>query len=185
MTQEQVSNSMGNGSRYKLMEQVILRLDQFSELQGKAVSFLILIATLQISYELVLRYVFNAPTVWGLEMTVYLCGVTYVMSGAFAERYGAHIRVDVFYNKWKLRTRAWFDLLVTDLLFFFFGGVLLWFSGVWFWEAATQGLTSGTIWDPPIWPMRLVIVIGALFLMISGIPKVLRDLAMALWNVKL
>ncbi|MBI9091051.1 MAG: TRAP transporter small permease subunit [Desulfobacterium sp.] len=185
MTQQRVSHAIQEDPWFRFMVQWIQKIDKFSELQGKVFSFLILIATFQICYELVLRYVFNAPTVWGLELTVYLCGITYIMSGAFAERYGVHIRVDVFYNKWPLRNRAWFDLLVTDMLLFFLTSVLIWHGGLWFWEAVTQGLTSGTIWDPQIWPMRLVIVMGAFFLMISSVPKFFRDFALAVWNVKL
>jgi TRAP-type mannitol/chloroaromatic compound transport system permease small subunit len=151
-------------------------IDRISEWEGKLFSFLLVIATFQICYELILRYVLNAPTTWGLEITIYLCSTTYVMSGAYAERFRAHIRVDLFYNRWRPRTQALFDLVLTDVLFFFFCGVLVWQSGVWFWEAATQGLTSGTIWDPPIWPMRLVIVVGACFLLLAGVGKFLRDL---------
>jgi TRAP-type mannitol/chloroaromatic compound transport system permease small subunit len=172
-------------SRFAVMVKIADRLDLLTELQGKVVSLLILVATLQICFELVMRYFFNAPTMWGLEVTVYLCGITYIMSGAYAERYGAHIRVDVFYSKWRPRTRAWFDLLVADMFLFFFSGMLFWHGTIWFWEAVSQDLTSGTIWDPIIWPMRLMIVLGALMLFVSGIPKFLRDLSYAVWNVKI
>ena len=184
MTQQNLQ-TMNPETPFAAMTKIAKALDQVSEWQGKAVSLLILLATVQICYELVMRYFFNAPTVWGLELTVYLCGVTYIMAGAYAERYGAHIRVDVFYNNWRPRTQAWFDLMVTDLFLFFFSGVLLWHGSIWFWEAVSQELTSGTIWDPIIWPMRLVIVLGALMLFISGIPKFLRDMTHAVWNVKI
>jgi TRAP-type mannitol/chloroaromatic compound transport system permease small subunit len=98
-----------------------------------------------------------------------------MMSGAYAERYNAHIKVDIFYNRWRPRTRALFDLIVTDTLLMFFCIVLTWQSAVWFWEAMSQGLTSGTIWDPPIWPMRLVILVGAIFLLLAAFGKSVRD----------
>jgi TRAP-type mannitol/chloroaromatic compound transport system permease small subunit len=151
-------------------------IDRLSESEGKIFSFLIVVATIQVCFELILRYFFNAPTTWGLEMTLYLCSTTYVMSGAYAERYNAHIRVDIFYNRWRPRTRALFDLMVTDTLMLFFCAVLTWQSALWFWEAVIQGLTSGTIWDPPIWPMRLVILIGAIFLFLAAFAKSMRDL---------
>ena len=158
------------------MAGVLTAIDRLSEWGGKITSILILAATAQVCYELVLRYVFNAPTTWGLEMTLYLCSTTYVISGAYATRYGAHIRVDIFYNRWTRRTRSIFDLVVTGFLFYFFTGVLVWQSTLWFWEAYADNLTSGTIWDPPIWPMRLIIVIGAVMLMLSGIAQSIRDI---------
>jgi TRAP-type mannitol/chloroaromatic compound transport system permease small subunit len=154
---------------------VLHGIDRISEWEGKIFSFLIVVATLQVCFELILRYVFNAPTTWGLEMTLYLCSTTYVMSGAFAERYNAHIKVDIFYNRWSPRTRAFFDLIVTDTLLMFFCIILTWQSAAWFWEAVSQGLTSGTIWDPPIWPMRLIIMIGAIFLLLAAFAKSVRD----------
>ncbi len=159
---------------------ILRAIDRISEWEGKLFSFLIVVATIQVCFELVLRYVFNAPTAWGLEMTLYLCSTTYVMAGAYAERYNAHIKVDIFYNRWSLRTRAFFDLIVTDSLLMFFCIVLTWQSAVWFWEAVSQGLTSGTIWDPPIWPMRLVILVGALFLSLAAFGKSMRDLLLVL-----
>ena len=112
-----------------------------------------MIATFQDCYELVLRYAINAPTQWGLEMTLYLCATTYIMAGAYAERLNAHIKVDVIYNRWSPRGQALFDLIVSGSLFFFFCGLLVWHSAVWFWDGVSQGLTSGTAWDPVVWPM--------------------------------
>jgi TRAP-type mannitol/chloroaromatic compound transport system permease small subunit len=150
-------------------------IDNISEWQGKVFSIFILFATFQICFELILRYVFDSPTIWGLEMTIYLCGITYMMSGAYAERFKAHIRVDILYNRWSTRVQAWFDLFVTDVLFFFFCGLLVWHSIDWFWTALVHGRTSGTIWDIPIWPMRLVIVIGSSGLLLAGFGKAVRD----------
>jgi TRAP-type mannitol/chloroaromatic compound transport system permease small subunit len=158
------------------MAGVIRAIDAISEWGGKITSILILVATVQVCYELVMRYVFNSPSAWGLEMTLYLCSTTYVISGAYATLYDAHIRVDIFYNRWRKRTRSIFDLVVSGFLFYFFTGVLVWQSALWFWEAYTDNLTSGTIWDPPIWPMRLVILVGAVMLLLSGVAKSMRDL---------
>ena len=158
------------------MAVVLKAIDRLSEWGGKITSILILVATAQVCYELTLRYVFDTPTAWGLEMTLYLCSTTYVISGAYATLYDAHIRVDIFYNRWSRRTRSFFDLVITGFLFYFFTGVLVWQSALWFWEAYTEKLTSGTIWDPPIWPMRLIILVGAVMLMLSGAAKSIRDI---------
>lgn len=166
------------------LRRLLSAIDFITEWQGMIFSSFIVLATFQVCYELVRRYVFHAPTVWGLEMTVYLCATTYVMAGAYAERFKAHIRVDIFYNRWSQRVQACFDLFVTDVLFFFFCGLLVWHGIDWFWEAVREGSTSGTIWDPPIWPMRLVIVLGALGLFIAGVGRAARDLVTAVRGVR-
>jgi TRAP-type mannitol/chloroaromatic compound transport system permease small subunit len=157
-------------------------VQKICEREGEIFSFLLVVATLQVCYELVLRYVFNAPTVWGLELTLYLCSTTYIMAGAYAGRFDAHIKIDVFYSRWSPRTQALLDLFLANVLFFVFCGLLVWHSGAWLWEAISQNLTSGTIWDPPIWPMRLVIFVGSCFLLLSGIGRFISDIYTAIHN---
>ncbi len=161
------------------MKAFIAMIDWISEWEGKIVSFLFVIASVQVCLELTLRYAFNAPTIWGLELTIYLCAVTYVMGGAYAQRFNAHIQVDLFYIRWSPRTRAIVDLFISDLLFFFFCGVLVWQSGAWAWNAFSKGMTSGTIWDPPIWPMKSILFFGSLLLFLQGCCKFIRDLTTA------
>jgi len=161
------------------MEKVLRFIDRLSEYQGKLFSFLLVIATLQISYELTRRYFFNSPTDWGLEATEWLCAVTYVMGGAFAHLTDDHIKVDLFYMNWSRHTKALVDVCVGHLVFFFFLGVLVWQSGLWLLESITQGITTGSAWDPPVWPMRLVLLVGSLMLLLQGIAKFIRDLQVA------
>jgi TRAP-type mannitol/chloroaromatic compound transport system permease small subunit len=162
-----------------MVAKLLSGIDRLSEWSGKISSFFILVATFQVCYELVLRYVFNAPTIWGLEMTLYLCGITYVMAGAYAAFHDAHIRVDIFYNRLTRRARGILDLLVTDLLFFFFVGILVWQAADWFWESFDEKLTSGSEWDPIIWPMRFVLLLGSFILLLSGVAKFIRDVQAA------
>jgi TRAP-type mannitol/chloroaromatic compound transport system permease small subunit len=174
-TPQDPSRESGDPIRTGVIPGLLRRIDLMGLWGGRIASYMILVATAQVCYELILRYVFNKPTVWGLETTLYLCAVTYVMSGAYASVHNAHIRVDLFYSRWRPKVRAAVDILVTDLLFFFFCGVLVWQSSLWFYEAWADGLTSGTIWDPPIWPMRLVLVVGGTLLFLSGVGQFIRD----------
>lgn len=158
------------------MEKFLKGIEFISEWQGKIFSILLIVATLQICYELTRRYFFNAPTDWGLELTIMFCGTTYVMSGAYVYLHDAHIRVDVFYLNWSKRTKAWVDVLVTDMVFFSFCGVLVWQSGIWAYDAAVSGMTSGSVWDPPEWPMRTMLFLGSLTLLLQGFVRFVRDL---------
>ncbi|MCG8376635.1 MAG: TRAP transporter small permease subunit [Chlorobiales bacterium] len=158
------------------MDKLIGFIERLSLRQGEIFSFLLVVATLQICYELTLRYAFNAPTLWGQEMTIYLCAVAYVMAGAYAHKLDAHIKVDLLYLRWSPRTRARVDICVAHLFFFFFCGVLVWQSGLWAWKSIVRGLTSGSAWDPPIWPLRVLLFLGSLTLLLQGLAKFLCDL---------
>lgn len=151
-------------------------IDGMSEWSGKIFSFLLVAATIVVVYEVVMRYAFNAPTVWGLELTIFLCGATYVMGGAFAHLYDAHVKVDALYIRWSPRLRAIVDLVTAP--FFFFGvGIMMWAGAEWTGKAIIGGVTSGSIWDPIIWPMRLLIPLGSFLLLLQGLAKFIRDFA--------
>ncbi|GAB4255686.1 MAG: TRAP transporter small permease subunit [Deferrisomatales bacterium] len=151
-------------------------IDQINEWQGRIFSGLLIIATLQVCYELVMRYFFNAPTTWGLEMTIYLCSATYVMAGAYAHKHNAHLKVDLLHGRLSKRTMARIDVFVSQPIFFFFALVLVWQSGAWTLESVERGTTSGTLWDPPIWPMRLSVFVAACLLLLQGVANLTRDL---------
>ena len=68
-------------------------------------------------YEVVSRYVFNAPTTWAAAFVSILFIAAVVPAGAdLAARHG-HIRMDAFYSRWSVRARARSDALTALLLF--------------------------------------------------------------------
>lgn len=159
------------------MKSFLSVIDSMNEWSGKIFSFLVLAAALVVVHEVVMRYVFNAPTVWGLDLTVFLCGATYVMAGAYAHYHNAHVKIEALYGRWTPRTRAMVDLLVTAPLFFGFCGVLAWVGTEWTWKAVVGGTTYYTEWHVPLWPMRLIITLAAFLLLLQGLAKFIRDLA--------
>ena len=76
------------------------------------------------------------------------------------------------------RLQAIADLVTIP--FFFIGiGTVVWMSAIWTAEAIEGGHTTGTIWDPPIWPMRLLLTVGAFLLLLQGVVKLIRDFGQA------
>lgn len=153
-------------------------IDKIGEWSGRIVAWLAVVATFLVAAEVVMRYAFKAPTVWSLELTVYLFGAMYMIGGAYAQWIGAHIRVDVLYGRWTPRVKAVADLL-TSPIFFLIMGLLVW-KGVEFTVQSIVGAeTSGSMWSPPIWPARLLIPLGSFLLLLQGLAKFIRDLGIA------
>ena len=150
-------------------------IDMISEWSGRLFSYLILIATFLITVEVIMRYAFNSPTTWSLELTIILCGTTYLMGGAYALRYDAHVRVDALYNTWTPRTKALVDVITIPI--FFLGLIVLFWIGLqWTIQAYVGHETLGEMWSPIIWPVRAFIPISALLIMLQGVAKFYRDL---------
>lgn len=89
---------------------------------GRAFGWCILILTLSVSYEVFVRYVLNAPTVWAFDMMIQMYGALFLMCGAYALAQDTHVRADVVYRLFPVRVQASLDFLLYFL--FFFPGIL-------------------------------------------------------------
>ena len=97
-------------------------IDAISEWSGKGIAYLILPGILILALEVVLRYVFDSPTMWAHGTTQRIFATYYILSGAYIFRYNKHVSVDIVYNRFSLRTRANLSL-IGSLFFFVFCGV--------------------------------------------------------------
>lgn len=86
-------------------------VSRLNKLLGEGASWLYAVVFLITIFEVVGRYVFNAPTVWVLELSIALAGIQYAIGGAYAMQRDAHVRIDVIYNLCGPRVRAVFDIL--------------------------------------------------------------------------
>jgi len=95
---------------------------------GRAFGWCILILTLSVSYEVFVRYVLNAPTVWAFDMMVQMYGALFLMCGAYALAQDTHVRADVVYRLFPVKVQAGLDFLLYFV--FFFPGIiaLVWYG---------------------------------------------------------
>ena len=73
----------------------------------------IVAAMLILIQEVVLRYVFNAPTIWAHETTIFLCGVAFVYGGLYCAARDQHIRVVLLYDLLPTALRRVFDIVIS------------------------------------------------------------------------
>lgn len=72
----------------------------------------------------------------------------------------------------------------TFIFFFMFVVVLLWKGWDMTWKALQIMERSQSQWGPVIWPSRLVIPVGAFLLLLQGLAKFIRDMAVATGRAK-
>ncbi|MCL0087574.1 TRAP transporter small permease subunit [Dehalococcoidia bacterium] len=87
----------------KKLNAVLKAIDKISEVTGKCASWLMIVVTLIILYEVIARTVFGAPTVWAFELSIMLWGTYFVSVMAWTHKEGGHIAVDVIYNWFSTR----------------------------------------------------------------------------------
>ena len=149
--------------------------DRLSAWFGKAFGWLIILMTLGVSYEVIVRYVLNAPTPWSLDVSFIMYGTLFLMGGAYTLSRGGHVRGDFLYRLWSPRTQAKVEL-VLYFLFFFPGVLALVFAG-WKYAARSWRYMEVSVNSPagvPIFQLKTVLVAAGILLVIQGIAQVLR-----------
>lgn len=81
-----------------------------------------------ISYDVILRYVFYAPTFWALEVNTFLLAFLCVIPAGDVLRLGSQIRITVLYERFGPAVQARLDMLR--------GGAGLFFCAVMIWKGA-------------------------------------------------
>ena len=85
--------------------------NRLARVLGDQVSLVFLAAVAFTFYEVVMRYVFNAPTVWVHEMTIGLSATAFVIGGAYTMQRRDHIRISLAYQLLPVRGRRLMDVV--------------------------------------------------------------------------
>ena len=153
---------------------VIRAIEKASDWSGNFVAYWIVLAVFVYYYEVIARYVFNSPTNWAHEAMFLMFGAQYLLSGAATLRDGKHVRVDVVYALFSIRTRAWLDI-VTSLAFFIFVVTLI-VTGFFFAMDAVEVMeVSFTEWAIQYWPVKFAIMIGGILILLQGVAGLMRN----------
>ncbi len=151
-------------------------VDWMSDKTGLFISFWTVNAVCFYFFEVIMRYIFNTPTIWVHEASYLLLGMQYLLAGGFALLHGAHVRVDVVYNYLPLRGRVGMDIF-TSMFFFMFALVLVLTSWTYFENAYSMGETTVETWGIQYWPVKGIMLLGSVMLLMAGISKLLKDIS--------
>lgn len=149
--------------------------DRLSAWFGKTFGWLIILMTFGMAYEVLVRYAFNRPTPWALDLSFIMYGTIFMMGGAYTLSRNGHVRGDFVYRTWRPQTQALVDL-VLYILFFFPGILALVFTG-WKYASRSWGYGEVSVNSPagiPIYQFKAVIVAAGLLLLIQGLAQVFR-----------
>ncbi len=159
------------------MTRILHFIDSLSAWFGKAFAWCIVILTFSTCYEVFVRYVLNAPTVWAFDMSVQMYGALFMMCGAYTLSQGAHVRGDVLYRLLPKKTQAKIDL-VLYILFLMPGALALIFYGYGF--AADSWFYKEVSWSSPariqIYYFKTLIPIAGVLVLLQGIAEAVRCL---------
>jgi TRAP-type mannitol/chloroaromatic compound transport system permease small subunit len=152
-------------------------IDRFTEKSALLFAWLIVPLVGAVTWEVLARYAFDAPTSWAYETIYSLYAAMFMLGAAYALRTGAHVRTDFLWEKWPARTRAAIDA-VAYLACFFPAMLLFLVAGL---EAAWSSYAMGersadTSWFPPLWPLKALVPASTLLLLLQGVSECIKSL---------
>ena len=149
--------------------------DQFVVWIGRAFAWCIFILTAAVMYEVIMRYFFNAPTLWSFDFTIQMYGAVFMMGGASAMSTKTHVKADMYYNKLSEKGQAILDLILF-ICFYAPGVFALTYAGYFY--AKKAWIVHETSWNSPaqiqIYFSKSLIPIAGLLLLIIGISEIFR-----------
>lgn len=161
------------------MQTVLRWVDTISEWTGKIARWFIIPIVFIIVTEVVLRYVFNRPTLWAWDINIQLQAALVSLGLGYALLHKSHVSVDIIVTRLSPRRNAIIETIT--------GPVLIATVGLLLWRMAPYVLNSirirelhGSIWMPPIYPVKVVILTGICLLLLQGIANWIRSLMVAI-----
>lgn len=152
------------------------RIDAFNERCGQLGALLILPMVGVVVYEVIMRYVFTAPTSWGFETTTFIYGVHYILGLSYTQLYNGHVTIDIFSSRLPRRKKAALSVISYCLIFFPTFGAMTYFAWVYAVNSWKQWEHLSTSWAPPVYPFKTLMAVGFTLLLIQGFSTVLKEL---------
>jgi TRAP-type mannitol/chloroaromatic compound transport system permease small subunit len=159
------------------MQKLLLFVDKFSTWVGQVFSWLIVLLTLHVSYEVFSRYVLNNPRPWAFDAMIMMYGTLFMMAGAYTLAKNSHVRGDVIYGFFEPRAQATLDLTLY-IVFFLPGIIALTYAGF-FYAADSWHINEHsniTVDGPAVYPFKTVIPLAGATVLLQGIVEIIRCL---------
>ncbi len=113
-----------------------------------------------VSYEVVARYLFDAPTIWAYDLSLFLFGYIAALGGAYAQQKRSHINVDILYLLVSPKVKNIFNIISFSLGVFFL--VIVFKMGLLkFNEALEFDYRRQSEWAPVMWHFWLMLCVAS------------------------
>ena len=158
------------------MAKSIINIDKFSKRVGSVVCWILMPLIFAMTYEVLARKLFLAPTIWAYDISRFLYGALFMLGAGYALSRGVHIRADFLYRNFKIKNQGLIDFWLY-LLFYFPGLIVFFYLTFGFVVESIQRGERGmdTTWMPYMWPIKTCLLIGIIFLLIQGFSELLKS----------
>jgi TRAP-type mannitol/chloroaromatic compound transport system permease small subunit len=152
-------------------------IDRCSEAVARLGELAAVVLMISTCYEVVARYVFNAPTIWSNDLSYMCAGAIFLLGAGQTLRENAHVRIDFISQSLPPRLSRMLDGLLFLLAVFPVVAALATVAA----RRAMRAYTTGEVevvspWAPLMWPFLGVIALGLAILALQVLAHGLRCL---------
>ena len=159
-----------------MIDKITHYIDTFNTKQGEVTSLLVIPLLGVVIYEVFMRYAFNAPTVWGFEVTAFLYGMHYMFGLAYTDVMDGHVKVDIFTARMPSRAQEIVGIITSCIFFLPVIACMTIFSFKFAITSIEGWERNSTSWAPLIWPYKTIMAVTFLFLLLQGISNLLKHI---------
>jgi TRAP-type mannitol/chloroaromatic compound transport system permease small subunit len=151
-------------------------VEAINRIVGRIVMLLIFAMIGVLLYSSISRTAFNLPLVWVVEMSQFMLVAYYLLGGAYTLQLGAHVRMDLFYERWAPKKRAFTDSITAFCLIFYLVVLLMGgFSSTLY--AIEYGQKNYSSWAPPLAPIKIIMTTGIALMLLQAVAILIKDIA--------
>ena len=160
------------------MDRTIKMIESINATFGRYLGWIILIVSLLVGYDTVMRYLFSSPSEWVQEISLYGFAVFAMMGSGYVQLRKSHIRTDVISGQLNPRFQNYLSIFYFVPCAVFVIAMLVAGWDI-FWMALTQNQKrAGTLmW--PLWPYLLAIPIGTVLVLAQMFADLVKDIRQA------
>ncbi|MBT3306839.1 MAG: TRAP transporter small permease [Alphaproteobacteria bacterium] len=148
-------------------------VDRLSEACGKLAAWMFFIIGGMITYEVVARYVFTAPTIWAEEMSEFFQIWATYLAAAYILKHRQLIVIEVFIDRFSPGWRKVSDLFALSVIAIF-SAVAIWYGMEIVVDSVAQGRATSTMMAIPKWMTESAIPIGFGMLFVQTVVEAMR-----------
>ena len=154
-------------------------LDRINSVMAWIAALAIIFMMFAISYAVIMRYVWNKPVPWIVEISSYLMLYITFLGTAWLQRKGGHVEVDLFTGRLKPRVRAAFKT-ITSLGGAVVGFILAWKGSLVTVDYFQRDVTAIGILNTPQFLLMGIIPIGGFLLLVEFLLQARQQARLAL-----
>lgn len=143
-------------------------IDLINKKLGDGLSILIMVIMFFTSIEVVMRYVFNSPTIWVWPLNRQIFGVYILIAGIYSMSKGTHIKIEILYNLFSKKIR-WVADVFAFVAFFISLAALIFKGAQMGMVSFLSGETANGAFRIPLYPLKILIPIAALLFLLEGV----------------